>query len=133
VQRCEKPSEIQSILSTSVCPASFAGFTGFLNREGGWVESGRAVERLTAEVVRLGGKVIPACPFKGLHRVDGATKGVICQDERILEADKVVIATGSWTASTFEGELNMGLEMRCLATGYTSVLYRLASTGLIIV
>jgi sarcosine oxidase/L-pipecolate oxidase len=117
VQRADSPTALRALIPDGANPASLNAFTGYLGPDGGWVESGRALQLLTAEVIRLGGKVMPGVKVTKLRREKGVTKGVECADEQSFDADKVVLAAGAWTAATFECQLNMGLETRCLASG----------------
>lgn len=54
----------------------------------------------------------------------GYTCGAICVDGSTYPADRVILATGSWTASSFPG---LALDQRCLASGWES-----ASSGCLI-
>jgi sarcosine oxidase/L-pipecolate oxidase len=123
VQRADSPSALRALIPPASNPAPLDGFTGYLGEDGGWVESGRALELLTAEVVRLGGQIMPGAQVASVRREDGVTKGVACEDGRTFDAEKVVLAAGAWTAATFEGQLGMGLEMRCLATGWDGLFW----------
>ena len=74
---------------------------------------------MQSKVESLGGKVIPAKAVSNLIQKDGKTVGVNCEDGSSYDADLVVIASGSWTASAFPG---LHLEEKCLATGYVQPL-----------
>jgi len=87
----------------------------YLNLDSGWAASARGVEILMARVIALGGKVIGGKAVTGLVREsDGRTTGVRLADGSSVRASLVVIASGSWTASTFR-ELALG--ERCISTG----------------
>lgn len=89
---------------------------GFLNFDGGWAFAEGGVAR-AIELVRIrGGKVLARKEVIQLLKSDNGkrTRGVRCKDGSEFEADIVVIATGSWTASAFP-ELRLG--EKCLATG----------------
>jgi sarcosine oxidase/L-pipecolate oxidase len=116
IEPCETPEALREHIPSDTHP-SLQGFTGFLNRDGGWVESGRAVANLLGHVKTLGARVESGCKIVGLIRSEGKTTGVKCEDGRTFHADKVVLASGSWTASSFEADVNLGLEAKCLATG----------------
>jgi sarcosine oxidase / L-pipecolate oxidase len=78
---------------------------GYINFDGGWVSSGRAVEIMTTRVVELGGRVIGGKVVKELlTHVDGEitrTAGVVCADGSRYDAHTVVIAAGSWMGLFF--------------------------------
>jgi glycine/D-amino acid oxidase-like deaminating enzyme len=70
---------------------------GIAHAVGGWVESGRAVERLLAEA-RAAGVAIEggrACARIDVH--GSRAVGVVTADGARLAAERVVIAAGSWT------------------------------------
>ena len=91
------------------------GATAFLNLDSGWAAAARAVEMLLARVVALGGNVLGGKTVTGLIREDdGRTRGVTLADGSSIYASLVVIASGSWTASTFR---ELGLGKKCLSTG----------------
>lgn len=56
-----------------------------------------------------------------LVKEDGKTTGVNCADGSLFRADLVVIASGSWTPSTFP---SLPLFGKCLATGYVFIVMR---------
>ena len=87
---------------------------GYLNADGGWVNSRKAMERAMCLVQNLGGRIIAGKEVSELVKTDSHTSGVKCKDGSEYSADIVVIATGSWTASAFP-HLNLG--ERCHATG----------------
>jgi len=91
------------------------GATAFLNLDSGWAAAARAVEMLMARVIALGGKVHGGKTVTGLIREDdGRTCGVTLADRSSIRASLVVIASGSWTASTFR---ELELCEKCLSTG----------------
>jgi glycine/D-amino acid oxidase-like deaminating enzyme len=91
------------------------GATAFLNLDSGWAAAARAVEMLLARVIALGGKVLGGKTVTGLIREDdGRTRGVTLADGSSIHASLVVIASGSWTASTFR---ELELSEKCLSTG----------------
>ncbi|KAI0302378.1 FAD dependent oxidoreductase [Multifurca ochricompacta] len=95
---------------------SFERSLGYLNLDSGWALAAQGVEKLMARVITLGGKVVSGMAVVGLMREDGRTSGVRLADGSSISARLVVIASGSWTASTFP-ELNLGES--CLSTGQT--------------
>jgi sarcosine oxidase / L-pipecolate oxidase len=94
---------------------SFDRALGHFTPESGWALATRGVEKLMARVIALGAKVVGGKAVTGLVRDgDGRTSGVTLADGSCISARLVVIASGSWTASTFR-ELN--LSKMCHSTG----------------
>ncbi|KXN85293.1 L-pipecolate oxidase [Leucoagaricus sp. SymC.cos] len=87
---------------------------GYLNHDGGWADAGQGVRILLSEVKRLGAKVLPGKSVSCVQQTNGRVTGVLCADNTLYDADLVVIATGSWTPSTFP---ELKLHETCLATG----------------
>jgi sarcosine oxidase / L-pipecolate oxidase len=116
VERCQTSEALRAHFPPAA-NVSLEGFAGYVGHDGGWVESGRAVALLLDEIKRLGARVVADCRVSRLMKMDGTTRGVVCVDSRTFMADKIVLAAGSWTAGTFEDQLDLGLEMKCLATG----------------
>lgn len=80
---------------------AFEGASGYLNLDSGWAFATRGIEMLMSRVVALGGKVVGGKAVTGLVRRGGRTSGVTLADGSSIDARLVVIASGSWTASTF--------------------------------
>jgi sarcosine oxidase/L-pipecolate oxidase len=116
LERCASSHALRETIPLSANP-SLDGFHGYMNHDGGWVESGRAVSLLTDEIKRQGVRVEAGCKVTSLLRENGKTVGVSCEGGRTFQAGKVILASGAWTASSFADEVNLGLEARCLATG----------------
>jgi sarcosine oxidase/L-pipecolate oxidase len=74
---------------------------GYLNRDSGWADAGKATLLLTQKVIALGGKVISGKRCVKLVRKDGKTEGVECHDGTIVESSLVILATGPWSPSVF--------------------------------
>jgi sarcosine oxidase/L-pipecolate oxidase len=115
------PASIRSVFPSDVPIGSFEKLgpgdsrrMGYLNHDGGWADAGQGVEVLLSEVKRLGVKVCPGKPVSAVQQSNGKVSGVLCTDGTIYEADLAVIATGSWSPSTFP---DLGLHETCLATG----------------
>ncbi|WVQ81936.1 hypothetical protein IAT38_004063 [Cryptococcus sp. DSM 104549] len=93
---------------------------GYHNPTGGWADASKAVEKLYVDLKALGGKLVPGVEFSELvFTEDGKdVKGVKSADGRTFEADKVIVALGSWTPShpALGGLLPQGL---ITATGQT--------------
>lgn len=89
--------------------------TSYINHDGGWAEAERAVSLLMDHVKKRGVKVLPGKVVQKLVKDErGQTTGVRCADSSEYEANVVVLALGSWTASTFP---SLNLKGKCLATG----------------
>lgn len=73
----------------------------------GWAEAGRAVELLLEQIKELGGKIVPGASLDALlYSEDGTdVRGVRTKNAQEFYADKVIIATGSWTPSILGGGL----------------------------
>jgi sarcosine oxidase / L-pipecolate oxidase len=86
----------------------------FLNVNSGWAAARRGVDLLMARVIALGAKVVGGKAVTGLVREAGRTHGVTLADGSSIRAGLVVIATGSWTSSTFR---ELALDEMCTSTG----------------
>ena len=107
--RAEFPLDIPTAL--------FDHDAGYLNCEGGWVNAGQGLSLMLSKVVDLGAKVLPGKRVRAVVRgeMDTATRRVECEDGSFYDASLVVIATGSWTSSSFP---DLGSLHTCgLATG----------------
>jgi len=69
----------------------------FLDREAGYVESGRTVATLVARARSLGIDVRANARFDALNESGGRIRGVVLMEGETIPADKVVMATGAWT------------------------------------
>lgn len=107
-------AEISSIFPKGVPTASFDGFGGYLNLEGGWAFSSQGVQILLDRVQKLGARVLAGKAVVDLLKQDGKTSGVVCADGSSYAANLVVIASGSWTPSTFP---SLPLYGKCVASG----------------
>ncbi|KAF8270483.1 FAD dependent oxidoreductase [Lactarius quietus] len=97
--------------------AAFDRTPGYVNLDSGWAHAARGVEQLTARVTELGGRVVCGAAVTGLVRDEGqTTTGVRLADGSSMHARLVVLASGSWTASTFR---ELDLREKCLSTGQT--------------
>ncbi|KAF8314956.1 FAD dependent oxidoreductase [Clavulina sp. PMI_390] len=93
--------------------------SGYINLDNGWAYASGGVAATLAEVKRLGGVVKPGCDvasvvFEGF----GRATGVRLASGEILDADTIVIATGSWTPSRFSALVDQKLQAtgQCIAT-----------------
>ena len=117
VELLSKPEAIRSAFP-STARVSFPDHArGYINRDGGWAFASQGIERMMDKVASLGGKIIPGKAVSELRRSDGKVSAVRCADGSEYAADLVVLATGSWSASSFPG---LGLDTKCLATGYAT-------------
>ncbi|KAJ7668552.1 FAD dependent oxidoreductase [Mycena polygramma] len=82
---------------------SFWNRTGYLNRDSGWANAAQGVSLLMEKVTALGGKIVGGKNAIELIQQDQSLKttGVRCSDGQVMEAELVVLATGSWTGSAF--------------------------------
>ena len=88
--------------------STFDGAFGYVNFESGWAVATRGIEMLMSRVIASGGKVLGGKAVTGLIRPPdggGRTSGVTLADGSSISARLVVIASGSWTASTFRRDL----------------------------
>ena len=108
------PDTIRALFPEGVRTGSFQGISGYINRDGGWAFAAQGINLLMEKVKSLGGQIIPGKMVINLIREEEKTVGVRCGDGTEYHADVVVVASGSWTASTFHA-LNLGNS--CLATG----------------
>ncbi|KAF7979042.1 hypothetical protein HWV62_44039 [Athelia sp. TMB] len=108
------PKAIRSAFSNSVPISSLDDYFAYLNRDGGWASSAQGVKIMIDMVRAKGGSVITGKGATKLLRKDGKTSGVKCADGTTYDADLVVLAAGSWTASAFS---DLNLHGKCLATG----------------
>jgi sarcosine oxidase/L-pipecolate oxidase len=104
--------------------SAFDGAFGYVNFESGWASATRGIEMLMSRVIALGGKIMGGKAVTGLiRRPDGdgdggRTSGVSLADGSSISASLVVIATGSWTASTFRRDLlDLDDKQHFLSTG----------------
>jgi len=88
--------------------------TGYINRDGGWADAGQGIRILLSKVQSLGGIIHAGKSVCSVQQKDGRVTGVLCTNGNSYEAELVVIATGSWSPSTFP---DLGLQHTCLATG----------------
>ena len=97
--------------------SAFDGAFGYVNLDLGWASTTRGIEMLMSCVIALGGKVLGSKAVTGLIRPGGngdgdggRTSGVLLVDGSSISASLVVIATESWTASTFRRDLLLDLD-----------------------
>ncbi len=119
VQALHNGNAIRTCFPPCVPAAAFDGCTGYLNQDGGWVNAGESLTLLLRKIEDLGGKILPAKQVSHLirHKAGhGARKSIEiqCSDGTLVHAELVVVATGSWTQSTFP---ELGLSSICIATG----------------
>ncbi|TCD64557.1 hypothetical protein EIP91_003914 [Steccherinum ochraceum] len=115
------PDAIRAVFPSTVKTASFDGLSGYVNHDGGWAQASKSMSILLEKVIAFeGASVIPGKAVTGLLRkADGEagkerTVGVKCDDGTEYDAELVVLAAGSWMASTFP---ELDLQEKCVATG----------------
>lgn len=115
IQTLDTSDEIKSIFPSGVDVGDIDSCGAYFNRDEGWAYATQGVEIMTENVRKMGGILIPGKEACGLIRKeDGATTGVRCRDEAEFTADYIVLATGSWTPSSFP---KMDFSDHQLATG----------------
>jgi len=114
---------IRAIFPPRVKIGTFKNCSAYLNRDGGWVNASQATALMMSKVRSLGGHILPGKSVTSLVQLNGKTTGVECADGTAYNADLVVLAVGSWTASAFP---SMGLEARCIATAQSNAFVQLS-------
>ena len=110
----EDADAIRAVFPAGVKTASFESKSAYFNLDGGWVYAAQGVKIMTDKVISLGGQVVPGKAVTKLLQREGVTTGVECADGSSYNASLVVLATGSWTCSSFP---NLDLKGKCIATG----------------
>ncbi|THH18114.1 hypothetical protein EW146_g2820 [Bondarzewia mesenterica] len=114
ITKLDHGKSIRSVIPSKVEVGPLDGLTGYLNRDGGWAYAAQGVSRMMERVRSMGGTVLGGKAAKKLLSTGGRTSGIECADGTIFRADLVILATGSWTASSF---VELDLDTSCLATG----------------
>ena len=70
---------------------------GYFNPGAGWAESGKVLERLTADAQSAGVTLLEGVRCARLMENGSRTVGVALADGRELDADVVLVAAGAWT------------------------------------
>jgi glycine/D-amino acid oxidase-like deaminating enzyme len=70
---------------------------GFLERQAGYVESGRAVALLIERAKSLGVELRERSKFAALDEGDDRVEGIVLDNEQRIPGDLVVMAAGAWT------------------------------------
>ncbi|KAI6168676.1 FAD dependent oxidoreductase [Pisolithus thermaeus] len=111
-------SEHEHPLQSRRLLGDFVDYSGYVNFDGGWAEATRAVRILLDIVIARGAKVESGKEVLALLNSSadksGYTCGAMCVDGSTYPANRVILATGSWTAPSFPG---LALDQRCLASG----------------
>ncbi|KZT01455.1 FAD dependent oxidoreductase [Laetiporus sulphureus 93-53] len=105
---------LRNAFPPGVKTCSFEGRKGYLNLDGGWAHSSQGIERLMWRVRAMGARIVAGKAAVDLVKAGGKTVGVKCADGSVFPAGLVVIAAGSWTASSFP---SLKLSEKCTATG----------------
>ena len=114
------PKDIRAVFPITAKVSVPDNSRGFINRDGGWAFASQGIQRMMDKVTLLGGKIVPCRAVSELCRSDGRVSVVRCTDGGVYGADIVVLATGSWSASTFP---ELGLDTKCVATGYVTYIH----------
>jgi len=109
---------IRSVFPKGVKVASFQDSSGYLNFDGGWANAAQGIQLMTTNVIAQGGNVISGKSVVKLLRQNDRTSGVQFADGTTFCANLVVLATGSWTASTFP---DLDFRGKCFATGWVGI------------
>ncbi|KAJ7928452.1 hypothetical protein B0H13DRAFT_1967323 [Mycena leptocephala] len=99
----ENHTALSQVFPPGARVGSFWQHTGYLNQDSGWANAGQGVSILMSKVTALHGKIITGKTAIELIQQgpDLKTTGVRCSDGTVFEADLVILATGSWTGSSF--------------------------------
>ena len=108
------PAAVRGVFPPGVRTGAFEGMVGYLNADSGWAAAAQGVEILLKRVRATGAVVVPGKAVDGLVKSGGKTTGVKCKDGSSYDAGLVVVASGSWTPSSFP---KLDLKGKCLATG----------------
>ena len=114
VEPITSPEAFHALFPDSADVAVLGEARGFINRDGGWAWASQGVRRAMDHVLAMGGKIVPGKAVVELMREGRKATGARCKDGSTFIADLVVLAPGSWTASSFP---DLGLNRQCLATG----------------
>ena len=97
--RGHRPERLDAAALRARFPAWTTGtyVDGFFHAIGGFVESGRVVERLLGEAREDGVALRTGCGVEALRHTGGATCGVVLEDGTTVDAEAVVVAAGCWT------------------------------------
>lgn len=120
-------AEIKAIFPKELETGSFAGRVGYMNKTGGWAESGRAIEIGLKRVQQLGGRIIAGAEVVSLKTgEDGKTvTRVVLKDETEIAADLVVVAAGAWSPALLQSP-SIGARLPpVVATGQTVAMIQL--------
>ena len=120
VESLLNPKDIRAVFPITAKVSIPDNSRGFINRDGGWAFTSQGIQRMMDKVTFLGGKIVPCRAVSELCRSDGRVSTVRCADGGVYGADIVVLATGSWSASTFP---ELGLDTNCVATGCVTYIY----------
>ncbi|EJD39037.1 FAD dependent oxidoreductase [Auricularia subglabra TFB-10046 SS5] len=119
IRELRSGAEVADALPASVRPnPPPEGRAGYLNPQGGWANAEGAIKKLADLVTSRGAKLLTGQEVIGLsHDAFGGVSGVRVKGKsEPVEADYVIIASGSWTVSSFP-DPELGLNSRMVATG----------------
>ena len=61
------------------------------------VDAWKLVDALVAALGKAGGQLFEKMPVAAIERADGRAHGVRLEDDRLIEADAIVVAAGAWS------------------------------------
>ncbi|GJN94332.1 hypothetical protein Rhopal_007406-T1 [Rhodotorula paludigena] len=115
VEELREGERLREFYPEGVELGTFPGHVAYKNNIGGWAASRDAVVSALDLSRALGVQCVCGEASTLLHTADGTdVRGVRLRDGRTLEADIVILATGSWTP-----QLLPELAKNCLPTGQT--------------
>ena len=71
---------------------------GYVNPQGGWVESGAVVAQLVDQAQAAGIAVAGGCAARAIEERGGRAAGLVLDDGSVVPGELVVIASGAWAA-----------------------------------
>ncbi|KAI8088965.1 FAD dependent oxidoreductase [Halteromyces radiatus] len=94
----------------------------YLNKAGGWCNSAEAVKHMHQKCLQQGVRFVIGGDQGTLSSLycpnNNKTEGIVTMDGKIHKADKVVLATGSWTPGVVE------MENQIIATGQAVIQFK---------
>ncbi|KZT53057.1 FAD dependent oxidoreductase [Calocera cornea HHB12733] len=115
VEPLKDTSAVAGVFPAGITTGHIKATNVYINRDGGWAAASEAVEVVAEQVRKLGGTIVNDAKVKTLHKdEDGKVDGVILASGRVMTADIVVAAAGSWTPALLP---EYGAAQRMVATG----------------
>lgn len=103
--------EVKQSYGGILADADMTGFrSAYVNPEAGWTDAGTAVKRIIEESMKVGLEYKVGDAVGIILEEKSGVKGVKLATGEVIEADKIVLATGAWTSSLMNGiEEELGL------------------------